>query len=140
MNLDLKAMELFVRVVASVPFCRRFIALLKCTLLVKYPAEATGHYCMAMNVNRASGLRDQTGQRSKMRINGDFAARYEEAVFEAALVGSCIAPKSKRIVLNRFRDRDLISVLNNYVVKLEWSVWATYPTWSTSLGKGADVR
>ena len=140
MNLDLKAMELFVRVAASVPFCRKFIAHLKCTLLVKYPSDATGHYCMAMKMNRASGLRDQTGQRSKIRINGNFATRYEEAVSEAALVGSCIAPKSKRIVLNRFRDSDLISVLNNYAVKLEWSVWATYPTWSTCLGKGTDVR
>jgi hypothetical protein len=140
MNFDLKAMELFVRVAASVPFCRRFIALLKCTLLVKYLADATGHYCMAMNVNRASGLRDQTGKRSKLRINGDFATRYEEAVSEAALVGNCIGPKSKRIVLSRFRDRDLISVLNNYAIKLEWSVWATYPTWSPCLGKGTDVR
>ena len=91
MNLDLKAMELFVCVAASVPYCHRFIALLKCTLLVKYPADATRHYC----VNRASGLQDQTGQRSKIRITGGSATRYEEAVSEAALVRGRIAPKSK---------------------------------------------
>ena len=136
MNLDLKATELFVRVAASVPFCRRFIALLKCTLLVKYPADATRHYC----VNRASGLQDQTGQRSKIRITGGSATRYEEAVSEAALVRSRSAPKSKGVVLHYFRDRDLISVLNNYGEKLEWSVWATHPTRSPCLGKGADVR
>lgn len=140
MNLDLKAMELFVRVAASVLFCRRFIALLKCTLLVKYSADATGQYCMAMIVNRASGLRDQTGQRSKRRINGGSATRYEEVVSEAALVRSRIAPKSKGFALDYFRDRGLISVLNNYGVKLEWNVWATHPTWSPCLGKGADVR
>ena len=140
MYLDLKAMELFVRVAASVPFFRRIIKLLECALLVKYPADATGRYCIAMNVNRASNLRDQTGQRSKIRINGGSATRYEEVVSEAALVRSRIAPKSKGVVLHYFRDRDLISVLNNYGVKLEWSVWATHPTRSPCLGKGTDVR
>jgi|TARA_B110000908_G_scaffold80895_1_gene96919 hypothetical protein len=140
MNLDLKAMELFVRVAASVPFFRRIIKLLECALLVKYFADATGHYCIAMNVNRASNLRDQTGQRSKIRINGDSATRYEEPVSEAALVRSRIAPKLKGVVLDYFRDGHLISVLNNYRVKLEWSIWATHPTWSPCLGKGTDVR
>ena len=93
----------------------------------KTPDDLAEHNCIALNENHIWGLRDPHGKSVEVRTKGNFTTSYGEAVTEASVAGVGIALKSRWDVLGHLESGALVSVLPEYTVEPEWSIWAVRP-------------
>ncbi|MGB0695741.1 MAG: LysR substrate-binding domain-containing protein [Rhodospirillaceae bacterium] len=93
----------------------------------KAPADLAQHNCLVLGDARSWSLRDPSGQSHVVRVKGNFSTNHGEVTTEAALADAGIALKSLWDVRSNLAEGSLISVLEDYTVEPEWSLWAVRP-------------
>jgi DNA-binding transcriptional LysR family regulator len=89
-----------------------------------HPADLKHHNCLAREDLRTWSLRAPDGSPREVRVSGNFATNYAEAVTEAARSGLGIARKCRWEVADYLADGTLVTLLDEYTVTPEWNVYA----------------
>lgn len=93
----------------------------------KKAEDLIAHNCLLLGETRTWKIKDQSGKLCEIKVSGNFATNYGEAITEAALSGIGIALKSKWDVLEQLKSGDLVEILPNHKLEPEWGIWAVRP-------------
>lgn len=88
------------------------------------PADLKAHNCLARGDMRTWSLAAPDGSVCDIKVSGNFAANYAEAMTEAALSGLGIARKCRWEIAEHLSAGALVSVLDSHTVAPEWNVFA----------------
>ncbi|MEP3476794.1 MAG: LysR family transcriptional regulator [Hyphomicrobiales bacterium] len=89
--------------------------------------DLISHNCLLLGEIRTWQIKDKIGKVSEIKVSGNFATNYGEAITEAALSGIGIALKSKWDVLEQLKSGELVEILPNHKLEPEWGIWAVRP-------------
>lgn len=88
------------------------------------PADLKAHNCLARGDMRSWALTAPDGSVCDVKVSGNFATNYAEAMTAAALSGLGIARKCRWEIAEHLAAGTLVTLLDGYTVSPEWNVFA----------------
>lgn len=93
----------------------------------KTPGDLASHNCLVLSQQPFWGFKGQNGL-ERIKVTGNFECNNGEAIREAAISGLGLALKATWDIASSLRAGRLVTVLDDYPIASDTSVWAIYPS------------